>query len=190
MKKIVLPPLLSEVKDGEIIWKKINSIDFDEIGHLLCCHLIIEHYLEEYIKSKSDKKFNWDKAKLSFNQKLSLLAADGISNNVDFIPAIKHLNILRNKLSHNLDVKLTFDDFLPLMKFIHSNISEEVQMNKINILNTFTGFVCAWIASKLAFLANPLISDEDVRRQFEEWIMQHSGVTSREILKRHPDGQT
>ena len=186
MEKILLPPLLSEVKNGEIIWKKLNSINYDQIGYLLTCHLIIEHYLDQYIKIKSHKSLSWDQAKLTFNQKISLLSKQEFPSQYDFIPSIKHLNTLRNRLSHNIDTTLTIKDFLPIIELLKKTKPTQNFTDVSSILEGFTSFVCSWIASLLAFSAKPSSTEEESRQRFEDWIMNHSGVTSRDILKRHP----
>lgn len=181
MKNISLPPLFSSNEKGEIIWKKVEEIDYDQIGILLCCHLIIEHYLDEYIKLKSDKKFNWAAARLTFNQKVSLLSTVVTPEKYNCIPAIKHLNSLRNKLSHKVDTKLSKDDFLPIIHFLEKAFDKPLEAEDITeILRMFLMWVTSWFAAFLSALTNPsILADEDeMRRQFEWWVIHHSSNNS------------
>ena len=68
-----LPPLFSD-KFREIgpEWKRLTGIDFERVGRILTCHLIIEHYLTNYIELQSPNEFDWSEARLTFSQKLKL----------------------------------------------------------------------------------------------------------------------
>jgi hypothetical protein len=68
-----LPPLVGNVKAGEVAWKRLESIDYETLGFFLSTHLIIEHYLIEFVKANIPK-LNWDSADLSANQKIQLLS--------------------------------------------------------------------------------------------------------------------
>lgn len=177
MKNISMPPLFSSTENGEIIWKKMEAIDYDQIGILLCSHLIIEYYLDEYIKWRSNKEFNWVAAKLTFNQKISLLSTIKMPEKFNCIPAIKHLNTLRNKISHQVDSKLSKDDLLPIIHYLEkANNINLATKDVTEVLNVFLISVCTWFASTLTALTNPsmLGNEDESRRQFERWAIQHS----------------
>lgn len=39
------------VEDGSVVWKRIAEIDHGLLGYFLTCHLVIEHYMDEYLKA-------------------------------------------------------------------------------------------------------------------------------------------
>jgi hypothetical protein len=150
------PPLIEDIKNGEITWKQIEEVDYEIMGRFLCCHLIVEHYLTEALKSWTwpGRELNWDDARLTFNQKSTILAPLGVER-IDrhLIPCIKHLNALRNKFGHDITFRLTDGDLEPFVAFLRDSIrdSKDIPTGPEEIIQTFTDIVCAcfagWIAS-------------------------------------------
>ena len=124
MKHAGLPPLVAEIRDGAVTWQRLENLDYELLGYFLSCHLIIEHYLDEYLKT-CYPKLDWDASKQTFGQKVALLATDNYPDKYNSIPAIKHLNSLRNKLSHNIDFKI-------------SGIRKSVWAPEDQVMTTFT----------------------------------------------------
>lgn len=85
-----LPPLVKGFNGVNVVWERLEDVDFEFLGYLLSCHLIIEHYLDEVIMTLGTS-LNWEPAKLTFSQKLALFPKDLFPSPYNPIPAIKHL---------------------------------------------------------------------------------------------------
>lgn len=161
MKRRALPPLVGEIKDGEVTWQRIEDVDYETLGYLLSCHLIIEHYVSEELKSVSTplgEGLQWHSTKLSFNQKISLLPDMTAHEPYNFIPCIKHLNSLRNKFGHDISFKLSDSDLAPFIQFLAKIYKAPKYSPKgtIAILEGFTSVTCAWFASSISHRARSL----------------------------------
>lgn len=152
-----LPPLVEAIAEGKVSWRRLEGLDYEVLGYFLSCHLIIEHYLDEYLKI-CYPMLDWGSARQTFGQKVSLLSHFKISDKYDCIPAIKHLNSLRNKLSHDIDFKIRTEDLLPLTQYLSKvyeqkqDIPEEPKV----ILKHFTSMTCVLFAGYISGQANQL----------------------------------
>lgn len=145
--------MVAAIQDGDVTWQRLENLDYELLGYFLSCHLVIEHYLEEYLKTVYPK-LDWDASRQTFAQKVSLLATDNYPEKYNCIPAIKHLNSLRNKLSHNIDFKITREDLLPLSQYLKKcNGADEQPTEPKEILDLFTSMVCVWFASGISATA-------------------------------------
>lgn len=79
------------------------------IGRILRAHLHVEHYLTECIRHANQSLGNLDAARLTFAQKVELVSTENFAV-AHYIPGIKHLNKIRNRLAHNLGAKITEGD--------------------------------------------------------------------------------
>lgn len=147
-----LPPLVKGFNGVNIVWERLEEVDFEFLGYLLSCHLIIEHYLDEVIMTLGTS-LNWEPAKLTFSQKLALFPQDLFPSPFNPIPAIKHLNSIRNKIAHNIKSRPEDLNLLPVKDFLimtYKN-STDVPNEPIELLEQFTTMVCScfggWIAS-------------------------------------------
>lgn len=155
--------MLEEVlPNGEIKWKRFDSHGFEDVGHFLACHLVVEHYLECHLKTKS-RDLDWESGKLNFAQKVSLLNKENFPDDYNFLPLLKHLNSIRNKLSHSLNYKISVVDVQPFKNFIstlrkkHNNKKstqlkidpEEGLLTPQEVVNEFTMLVCSFLAGSL-----------------------------------------
>jgi hypothetical protein len=154
MKRTGLPPLVHSIRDGAVTWQRLENLDYELLGYFLSCHLIIEHYLDEYLKT-SYPRLDWDASKQTFAQKVALLAADDYPEKYNAIPAIKHLNSLRNKLSHNIEFKITGADLIPLSQYLKKCCGPDLEAptDAKEILDLFTSMVCVWFASGISATA-------------------------------------
>lgn len=152
-----LPPLVREIADGSVTWQRLERLDYEVLGYFLSCHLIIEHYVDEYLKIRYPS-LDWNAARQTFGQKLSLLSQFKISDKYDCIPPIKHLNSLRNKLSHNIEFKIEVDDLQPLITYLNKVYEgkSEVPREPKAILEQFTNMTCVLFAGFIASTANQL----------------------------------
>lgn len=153
MEKTGLPPLLSNIRDGHVTWQRLEGLDYELLGYFLSCHLIIEHYLDEYLQTRYPQ-LDWAGAKHTFAQKVSLLSKEHYPEKYNSIPAIKHLNSLRNKLSHNIDFKISAEDLLPLTHYLQKSCQGlALPSTPREILDQFTTMVCVWFASGISSTA-------------------------------------
>lgn len=150
-----LPPLLAGIKDGKAQWQRIDNLDVARIGHFLSCHLIIEHYIEKFICAYSPAPFNWEAAGLSFNQKLNLISElKQFPEPYNIPPVLKHLNTVRNKLSHRVGFELSDEHLLPIKTFLNKVNNSESNASPSNFestLDTFTMLVCTYFASAITY---------------------------------------
>ena len=152
MKTHGLPPLVGELEDGKVTWQSIKSVDYDTLGYLLSCHLIIEHYIDHYLETFPTASFGWKEARLTFAQKISLIAKLHFPEPYQFVPAIKHLNSLRNKFSHNIRTELSGSDLLPFIQCLEKwsqKAPAELPTEAKEILQLFTLVICAYFAGAI-----------------------------------------
>ncbi|MBT9465541.1 hypothetical protein [Hydrogenophaga sp.] len=150
-----LPPMFDGVKDGSVAWKRIAEIDHELLGYFLTCHLLIEHYLDEYLKA-TIPQLDWEKPRLTFGQRINLVTWEVLVSDqkYDPIPAIKHLNALRNKISHRLEIKLDMEALQPLADYLQKLSSSRPYVapsDPKELLEAFVGTCCATFASHLSF---------------------------------------
>lgn len=150
-----MPPLVGGFADGKVTWQRLDDIDFDMLGYLLSCHLVIEHYLDHFLQAEAQASLDWDGARLTFAQKAALATSLPFVAGYNFMPALKHLNSLRNRFAHNIDVKLVEKDFEPLRSFLLSCTKDPggVPTQPRKILSMFMGVACAYMASAIAHTA-------------------------------------
>jgi hypothetical protein len=144
---INMPPLVADIADGKVTWKRLEGLDHETLGYFLLCHLIIEHYIDEYLKA-SHPEFDWDAARNSFAQKMALMGNFKVSDKYDCIAAIKHLNTLRNKLSHDIDFKIQPKELHPLLDYLERACDGKTiaPSDPRGIMELFTMMVCAMFA--------------------------------------------
>ena len=152
-----LPPLIEGTAEGIVIWRSLEGIDNECLGYFLSCHLIIEHYTDKFLKDLH-RELDWDSARLTFTQKVTLISnLDMLETNC--VPAIKHLNSLRNKLSHEIEFKIDTENLIPLRTFLTSSSKDnaDIPSDVKGVLHLFTYRVCSWFAGWLshsAYLTN------------------------------------
>ena len=83
--------------------------DTETIGRILRAHLYVEHYLNEYLRKANPRLGDIAGVRLSFAQKVKLLDQND-PHIRHMIAGIKHLNSIRNRIAHNLDVQVSEED--------------------------------------------------------------------------------
>jgi len=121
------------------------------------CHLIIEHYLDEYL-NVIHPELKWDAARLTFSQKITLISELKIEDKYNCIPAFKHMNSLRNKLSHDIQFRTGSEDLLPLTEFLARTYEGKAQVptEPMVILEHFTTMACVFFAGYISGFAKTL----------------------------------
>lgn len=126
-------------------WGRLEDIDYELLGYFLSCHLIVEHHLDQTLKTLYPE-LDWDLSKQTFAQKAALLSKLNFPEEHSALPAVKHLNSVRNKLSHRIDFKLQNADLLPLVHYLQKGRDSEhpLPTEPRGILAEFTFQVCAF----------------------------------------------
>jgi hypothetical protein len=149
MKK--LPPLVDGVNGKFLKVRALDDVDYDFLGYLLCCHLVIEHHLDEFLATQGTR-LQWDRARLTFAHKTLLFPVSIFPHGADLIMAIKHLNSLRNKVAHNIKARpqeLSFEPLKSFLRKVHEG-RENVPDEPYAILEAFTSTVCAFLIGWIA----------------------------------------
>jgi hypothetical protein len=113
---------------------------------VLRCHLIVEHFLDCYLRAANPIISDWDQARLGFAQKLAL--ADNPRTGVHMlIPGLRCLNKIRNRIAHQLVVDLKPADLEPVRSFFslwHGALGEPVP-DGLALLEKFTLTASGWL---------------------------------------------
>lgn len=147
--------MVADITDGSVTWQRLEGLDYEVLGYFLSCHLIIEHYLDEFLKI-CHPSLDWDAARHTFGQKVALLSNFRVSEQYDCIPAIKHLNSLRNKLSHDIEFKIDTQSLLPLSQYLQKATEgkKEIPTEPKALLNDFTTMTCVLFAGYISSKAH------------------------------------
>lgn len=150
-----LPPKVGDVVNGSVTWERVEGVNYELLGYFLSCHLVIEHYMDEYLKA-SYPELCWADTKHTFGQKIALLSRYKVSERFDFMPAVKHMNSLRNKLGHRIAYPIKMEELLPLSQFLTkaSHGVEQTFADAHSLLRTFTSMVCVVFAGAISAMAS------------------------------------
>jgi hypothetical protein len=148
-----LPPLFSDsFRDLEVNWNKIEGVDFELVGRILICHLLLEHYINMFIELETSKEFDFNNARLSFSQKLKLISKIESFKEVGIIKGIEILNKIRNKFSHNLKVQIDSNDIVYIKSVVdkigtnESSPADDNEYSDLATIESFTSMTCAFMA--------------------------------------------
>jgi hypothetical protein len=148
-----LPSLFSDsFRELDVKWNKIEGVNFELVGRVLICHLIIEHYLTVFIELEISRKLTLDKLRLTFSQRLKLIEDNEALKETGIIKGIEIVNKIRNKFSHNLKVDINDNDIKYLKSVVDkirekdNNASDDIEYSDIAIIESFTSMICAFMA--------------------------------------------
>jgi len=115
----------------------------DEFGFVLKCHLIIEYYIDSYLKTAYPSILNWQSSRLTFSQKLELINNNRTPIGV-YYQGIKCLNSIRNKFSHRISYVIEKKDYKEIEEImtIWKNASNEPVPEGLALIESFTLWVC------------------------------------------------
>ena len=109
--------------------------------------MIIEKYLNDLLEFHLDSKLDIEKARLTFNQKLTIL--EGISDEFFmYAKGIREINSLRNKIAHRLDYDIN-EGSLETCKTFARFLSEKDKLKNIEIVEIYSFNVCVFIAESM-----------------------------------------
>ncbi|EOX8980809.1 TPA: hypothetical protein ACXIWR_001264 [Enterobacter mori] len=146
----------AENSEGSI-WNRVEGVDVEFIGGFLTAHLSVEKYISDYLSLKYPS-LSWNEAKLNFSQKIALLQKEKAEPPYNEIYIrLKDFNSIRNKLSHNLNYKLTeadkskFIDFFKKVSKGHEHASSIDINDPAYLISFFVQISEAYFASAIAF---------------------------------------
>ena len=137
-------------RDFDAIWEQ----DSDQIGRVLRVHLAVEHFLTAYLEAIAPNLSSIENVRLGFSQKIDLLRNDNPS--ISFLkPGSKRLNVIRNRVAHNLRVEVTIEDrdvFLSINLFSamrtegakHKGVPPE---DPVSVMEQFAMFAAGFLQS-------------------------------------------
>jgi hypothetical protein len=133
---------IQRIEFNQKILSLLNN-EIDEMGLVLKCHMIIEHYIDEFLIVAYPTISQWDKIRLAFNQKPELINNFRTVMGIAY-PSVKCLNSLRNKFSHRLAYKIKEEDYKEIKEImtIWYNASVEPIPTGLQLIEKFTVWFC------------------------------------------------
>ncbi|WP_258098699.1 hypothetical protein [Marinoscillum pacificum] len=124
-------------------FKELFSRDHDDIGRILKCHLIVEHYVNQFLISHYSFG-DLGKLRLSFSQKANMLPSE--ANAVAFIkPGVLRLNKIRNQFSHDLNTNIFGLDLGAMNEIVDSIRPKITFEHPTDKVEAFTTIACTWM---------------------------------------------
>jgi hypothetical protein len=124
-------------------FKAMMSQDHDLIGRVLKCHLVVEHYVERYLRDRFGLE-ELGVARLTFVQKASLLPS--LKSTAAFVkPGILRLNAVRNRFGHTLAPDFDTQDLSPIDQVVTVSRPHLKGAPPIDRIEAFTAIVAAWL---------------------------------------------
>ncbi len=115
----------------------------DMLGRFLKCHLVLEHYLDRFLSEHFGIE-DVESAKLGYFNKAMLLPAKASS--AAFVkPGILKLNVLRNRVGHNLGTDIGFGDLGPINEVLTIARVGVKFKSPIDAIEAFTTVACTWL---------------------------------------------
>ena len=142
------PAIEREFQEFNSEYASLWGRDDQLISRILKCHLLLEYYLDKYLAAANPAIQNWDKAKLSFYQKLELV----MHPQTIFVmiePGMRCVNKLRNKTAHSLQLSLDEDELKPIKDFLDLwfRVLGKPVRSGIDMIEDFTLVCCAFMNS-------------------------------------------
>ncbi len=137
------PHIERELAEFNAEFRALRSRDDNFVGRFLTCHLIVEHFLDDYLAAGFPAMPGLPNVRLTFAQKLDL-AAHPQSALFQFTDAVKCLNSVRNKLVHNIHYNPTDADLEPIRRIMDIwNTAREKPLNRrLEMIEDLTLLLC------------------------------------------------
>ena len=111
------PAIEADLRRFNERYAQLVQRDDETVGTILRCHLVIEHFLDEYLAAANPGILDLNSARLTFAQKLAL--ADNPRTIFALImPGLRALNRGRNQLAHRLDATDIEATLRPIQEFV------------------------------------------------------------------------
>lgn len=121
----------------------LRQLDHEFIGRFVRCHLLVEHFLTEYLRAAYPQMPGLAELRLNFDSKLKLANNPDVSVSV-FEPAIKCLNQIRNKLVHRIEFRPSHTYLSPIRQVVTvwAGAAGKPVRDGIELIEDFTDLVC------------------------------------------------
>lgn len=149
------PPLFSSnFRESGPEWIPLINVDYETIGRVLICHLVIEHYINNLLSLNTRPDIDWAKARLTFFQKIVLIKKMKIfiDNDFDFVKGIEIINNIRNSFSHKINASIEKSKIKELSSItkkldVGGRLNKlPIELENVAIIEFFTKIFCTYIA--------------------------------------------
>lgn len=128
-------------------YQQLCERDHSFAGRLVTCHLLLEHFMTDYLEAAYPTMPELSEARLTFSQKLRLAAYER-TNVFLFQDAIHSLNSLRNKLVHDIRFVPSTNDLSGIRTIMgawNSAVGKPLK-DGIDLVEEMTAMVCMMFA--------------------------------------------
>ena len=124
-------------------FKALFGSDYVGMGRVLRCHMISEHYIEEYLRKKL-KIENISDARLSYYQKAMLLPDRGYPPML-VKPGLLKLHTIRNRLAHNLNSSVSLRELEPMTRIMQVFGRDTQNVEALSLIESFATLACTFL---------------------------------------------
>ena len=143
-----LAVLMQHFERENKIFIGLISSGHDTLGHVLKCHLLVEHYLNRFLVAHFDID-NFDGVRLTFAQKAALLPNRATA--AAFVkPGIIELNRIRNRFCHSLGVELSDQDLGSIRTVLDIARAGVTFGSPVEAIEDFTRVACTFLIPQSA----------------------------------------
>lgn len=124
-------------------FKSLLARDHDAIGRILRAHLILEAYITRHLRAISPDQ-SWDKARLTFSQKLELLPKHDLK--VQWVvPGLREVNKIRNRFGHDIAAEIDLQNVHKCVDVLSVARRGKRYTDAISVIEDFTTVACTWM---------------------------------------------
>jgi hypothetical protein len=117
------------------------NADHDDLGRVLKCHLVLEHYLDRFLSQQIP---TIEEARLSFVQKARLLPT--ARSAAAFVrPGIIQLNAIRNRFAHSLMGHINNLELGPISVILEAARPGLAFQSPVDAIEAFTTVACTFL---------------------------------------------
>ena len=124
-------------------FKELFGSDYVGMGRVLRCHLISEHYIEEYLREKLIIE-NISDARLSYYQKAMLLPDRGYPPML-IKPGLLKLHQIRNRIAHKLNSGISVEELESMTGIMRISGRKTQDIAAISLVESFTTLACTFL---------------------------------------------
>lgn len=119
--------------------KKLLDQNYDRIGKIISCHLVLEHFINRELELLHDIDYDKRKeARLTFFNKIEMLPKKGMIYS-ELIRGMKQINSARNMFAHNLSYEIPENRISEVDKWIRKVPGvENAELNTTQKIEKFT----------------------------------------------------
>lgn len=129
-------------------YESLIRSDSSTMSLVLRCHLVVEHFMDEYLLYAHPGIEKWREARLSFAQKIAIIDNPRTSAWL-MVPGIRALNRARNKMAHTLTDEISEAHLLPMEELVaswHAAAGQPI-VKGVDAIPRFTLLACTFLNS-------------------------------------------